>query len=258
MLKTESILDSCDCKLWYQGNYNEVVQVFSCHEVVKLPVMEPYLRDASTIGSDIKTLKHVRLNNSQDFYKLKPMVSFLNDRIPPAATKTGVTIIKRVAKRVYLETDEIADRLQAFHVPIKVVQMESESFVSQVNIMRGTNILIAPHGAGTINQIFMPTGGHIIELFPKGYANWHARAVADAFGHELTEIESEVPGIFGREPSEEIRQSITENGWPDRRAVQASRRRSQDLLRVVRDVKSYTINPERIIRAVESALCRTC
>jgi hypothetical protein len=106
-----------------------------------------------------------------------------------------------------------------------------------------------------MNQVFMPAGGNIIELFPKGYSNWQAKAVADVFGHELIEIESEVPGVFGREPSAEIRQCIIEAGWPDRRIVQASRRRSDELGRVVRDVKSYSINPERIMRAVEFVLC---
>jgi hypothetical protein len=255
MLADESILDTLDCKLWYQGNYDEIVQMFSHHPVVKIPLIKPYLKDASTIGADIKTLKHLRL--SGDFSKLRSMVRFLEDRIYPVETQRGITIIKRGAKRIYLETDELVDRLQVLQIPVRVVQLELESFGSQVNIMRNTSILIAPHGAGTMNQVFMPAGGNIIELFPKGYSNWHAKAVADVFGHKLTEIESEVPGVFGREPGTEIRQCIVEGGWPNRRIVQASRKRSQKLLRVVRDVKSYSISPERIVNAVKAALCRT-
>jgi hypothetical protein len=223
MLAKESILESLACELWYQGNYDEIVQMFSCYPIVKIPTVKPYLKDASTIGADIKTLKHVQLNSSIDFYKLKPMVRFLDGRIPVVETQKGITIIKRTGKRMYLETDELEAKLQEFQIPVRVVQMELEPFASQVNIMRGTSILIAPHGAGTMNQVFMPAGGNIIELFPKGYSNWQAKAVADVFGHELIEIESEVPGVFGREPSAEIRQCIIEAGWPDRRIVQASR-----------------------------------
>ena len=155
---------------------------------------------------------------------------------------------------MYLEIEELADKLRVFQFPVKIVQMEKESFASQVNIMRNTRVLIAPHGAGTMNQIFMPKGGVIVELFPMGYSNWHAKAVAEVFGHNLMEIESEEPGTFGREPSEEIRKMIEVNGWPDRKTVEKSRKQSQDLLRIVRDVTSYSINPDRILKVVENAL----
>jgi hypothetical protein len=188
------------------------------------------------------------LGRKVSFESLKPMVDFLNAKIPPVAMPKGITIIRRAKKRVYLETDELAESLEVLRLPVRVVQMENERFASQVNLMRNTLILIAPHGAGTMNQIFMPKGGKIIELFPKGYSNWHARAVADTFGHDLTEIESEASGIFGREPSEEIRKQIEEYGWPDRRIVKASRRRSEDLHRVVRDVRGYSIDPSSLLK----------
>jgi hypothetical protein len=254
MLKEESVLDSLDCRLWYQGNYTEIVQMFSCHPIVTLPVIKPYFKDASAIGPDIKTLKQVRLGRKEGYDKLIPLVDYLNDRIPLVKMPKGITVIKRVQKRVYLETDELVERLTKFQLPLQVVQLEKEPFANQVNIMRNTLVLVAPHGAGTMNQIFMPKGGQIIELFPKGYSNWHAKAVSDVFGHNLVEIESKKPGVFGREPSEEIRKWIKTNGWPDRRAVQASRKQSEDLLRVVRDVRSYSINPARIIKAVKEAL----
>ena len=254
MLREEAILDTLDCKLWYQGNYGEIVQMFSSRPIVKLPVIKPYLKHASAIDPNIKTLKQVRLGKKVGFETLKPMVNFFNDRIPQVAMPKGITLIKRAIRRVYQETDELADALTAFQLPVRVVQMEKESFASQVNLMRNTLILIAPHGAGTMNQIFMAKGAKIIELFPKGYSNWHAKAVADVFGHDLTEIESEVPGVFGRVPSDEIRKQIEEEGWPDRRTVQASLRRSQDLNRIIRDVQSYSINTKRVLHMVEQAV----
>jgi hypothetical protein len=185
------------------------------------------------------------------------MVNFLSNQIPLIKTKSGITIIRREKWRTYLETDELADKLRRFHVPISVVQMEKESFAAQVNIMRNTLILIAPHGAGTMNQIFMPKGGKIIELFPKGIANWHAKAVAKVFGHDLAEIESNKPGSYGREPSEEIKKWIEMNGWPDRQKAGLLRKQSQsDIVRIIRDVKSFSIHTEQILKIVERALSR--
>jgi hypothetical protein len=150
----------------------------------------------------------------------------------------------------------------------------------------------------------MPKGSKIIELFPRGDFNWHAQAVAEAFGHEWMEIESDKPGIFGRQPSERIRKFIEEKGWPSRAMVQrqpserirkfirfmeekdrpsraaVSRQRKQwverssrlvvtmikvflkiilyerwvrrtgtyELKRVIREVKSFSIDPDKVMR----------
>jgi hypothetical protein len=80
--------------------------------------------------------------------------------------------------------------------------------------------------------------------------------MAEVFGHHLIEIESHTPGVFGGEPSPEIRSFIEKNGWPDRKTVQAARRRSEDLHRVVRDVSSFSIDPRRIVMAVRDAIGR--
>jgi hypothetical protein len=257
MLRKESLLDSLDCRLWYQGRFGEIVQMFSANPIVQFPLIKPYLKNASLVDPKIKVLKHVRLGRKVGFQNLLPMVEFLSHRIPRMEAIKGITIIKRETKRVYLETEELADKLKRFQIPIRVVQLEREPFASQVNFMRNTQILIAPHGAGTMNQIFMPKGGKIIELFPMGYTNWHAKAVADVFGHNLIELESEKPGPFGRQPSEEIRRWIEENGWPDRKAVQRLRKRCEDYARVVRDVAVYSISPERIVQMVEKSLLQS-
>jgi hypothetical protein len=257
MLERESILGTRECRLWYQGPYSNIVQMFSRHPVVNIPISKPYLRDALTIGEGIKTLQYQALNSEESFAQLKPLASYLGSLVSSEEGPRGITIIKRVKRRVYSETEELALMLRKLQVPVRVVQMELETFASQINIMRHTRILVAPHGAGTINQAFMRPGGHVIELFPKGYANWHARAVATVFGHDLVEIESDTPGLFGREPSDEIRQWIVRNGWPDRTTVQAARRRSEELHRVVRDVESYSIPPKRVMSIVESVLCRS-
>jgi hypothetical protein len=252
LLERAGKLDSLDCKLWYQGSYDQVVQMFSRYPIVKIPVTEPHLQDASSIGSDIKTLEHVRLSKKPAFIRLRPMAEYFLSRIPAVPEVKGITLIRRATIREYRETDRLAATLACFRLPVRVVQLEHESFVNQVNIMRNTSILIAPHGAGTVNQMFMPRGGQIIELFPKGYGNWHAAAIAEVFGHTLVEIESDKPGIFGRKPTDEITKWIKSHGWPNRKALKAAR--SKDLERVIRDVESYSIDPERVRKLVADAV----
>jgi len=67
-------------------------------------------------------------------------------------------------------------------------------------------------------------------LFPKGYSNWHAAAMAALIGHKLVEIESDKPGVFGREPTDEVRSLIEKRGWPDSKALRASQ--SKDFVAV--------------------------
>lgn len=256
LLQENALLNARDCRLWYQGDFKEVVQLFSCHPVIVIPPSKPRLTDASSIGPGIQTLQHTRLEKKEHFFELLPMARFLSDRIPAVSARRGITMIVRTRTRVHVEAEELFARLRALKHPVRMVQMEKESFANQVNIMRNTLLLIAPHGAGTVNQMFMPEGGEIIELFPRGYENWHAGAMAAAFGHRLTEIQSQRPGIFGRQPSPEIRELIRQHGWPDRKMVQASRRHSEDLLRVVRDVSCFSIDPSRIMAVVENILAR--
>jgi len=256
MLEQESLLESRDCMLWYQGHFSEIVQLFSCHPIVNVPLSEPCLNDASSIGPDIKTLQTGELWR-ENFPLLIPVAKFLSEKIPIVEMEKGITLIKRVDSRVYLETDELAEQLHQFHLPVRVVRLEQESFADQVNLMRNTLILVAPHGAGTMNQMFMPEGGHIIELFSKGDYNWHAKAVADLFGHHLVDIESQRPGPFGREPNAFILELIKNIGWPDRNIVHAFHRRGySELNRVIRAVRYYSIPPERVMDVVRQAVER--
>ena len=207
LLKKNAKLESLDCQLWYQGKFVEIVQMFSAQPVVQIP-LEERLKDAKRIDSSIKTLKIGYLKRRRDFYKLLPLAKFLSDRIPEHYAEKGITIIKRANKREYAQTEELAQKLIKFQLPVRIVQFEKMPFAEQVNVARNTSILIAPHGAGTINQMFMRKGAKLIELFPKGYYNWRSEAVAKVFGHELVEIESDQPGTFGRQPSEEIKRLI--------------------------------------------------
>lgn len=48
----------------------------------------------------------------------------------------------------------------------KIVCLETLSFEEQIQLFQSAKMILAPHGAGLTNMIFMPPGGTIIELFP--------------------------------------------------------------------------------------------
>jgi hypothetical protein len=255
ILRSQRRLDSLDCDLWYQGGYPDIVQLFSSRSIVHLPMTKPRLSDASHLAHGIQTLETNHLNESRAFLRLLPLSEYLKTRVPAVQVQSGITIIKREKKREHAELMDLASSLEVFQLPIRIVQLEKLSFAEQVNAMRATKIMVAPHGAGTTNQMFMPPGGTIIELFPRGYSNWHAGAMAAAFGHSLASIESESAGEFSREPSPEVKAFFDTHGWVSSKEA-ARLHCSRDTARAMRDVRSFSIAPSKIVRLLSEVLAK--
>ena len=62
------------------------------------------------------------------------------------------------------------------------VLMEDLSFDEQVALMKQTKALVAPHGAGLSNMLFMPPGGTVTEVADLGFPNPNFYATAAALG----------------------------------------------------------------------------
>jgi hypothetical protein len=102
--------------------------------------------------------------------------------------------------------------------------------------------------------MFMPSPGKIVELYPKGFSDRAFNAMAKAFGHELVEIESSEPGVIGREPSRRVRAFLEARGWPTRKQYFAWKPDRMELGRVLRDVASFSIDPEIVLDQVAKML----
>jgi hypothetical protein len=259
LLQENNRLESRDCNIWYQGGFGSIVQMFSCRPIMQLPFARPFLRDPSSLGKNVFMLQHRRLTDHPYGSELIPLRDYLSNQIPFVSMEIGVTIIQRNKNRSYQESGLLAESLQStIRLPVRVVCFETLSFSDQVNLARNTALLIAPHGAGTLNQIFMPKGSSIIELFPLGYQNSHAQSIAKAFGYQWVEIESEKPGVVGRMRDENIDRYITDNGWPTRLAVDKQLPLfGHELRRTVRDVASFSIDPAVIVQKAKYMLKQT-
>ena len=59
------------------------------------------------------------------------------------------------------------------------VQLDSLNVSAQLELLSKTDIMIGMHGAAFGFSLFLPQGGGIIELYPKGPAkNWHMEYLA--------------------------------------------------------------------------------
>ena len=63
------------------------------------------------------------------------------------------------------------------------LNMEAIPFAQQVEIMRETRVLVAPHGAGLTNMMFCPPGAQVVEIADPAFPNPNFYALASAMGH---------------------------------------------------------------------------
>lgn len=101
---------------------------------------------------------------------------------PPGSPPGRRVFISRARSRGrrLLNEDALWPSLQA--AGFERVFMEELGFEEQVNLMAGTAVLLAPHGAGLTNMMFCPPGAHVVEIADLGFPNPNFYALACAMG----------------------------------------------------------------------------
>jgi len=246
-LRDHEKLHTKDCEIWYKGRYAEIIQLFSrdcIHSVENIKL----------IPTDVDTLIHIRPKNHEQWLELRSLRVYLEDMFPRHDTQQGITVIKRINKRVYTEHADLVRRLSKFDMPVREAIMETLPFEKQVDLLRNTRILVGPHGSGETNMMFMPTGSMILELYPKGFSDRVFRGMALAFGHHLVELEATRPSVIGRLPSQRVQEYLDHNPWPNREVFVNWKPDRMELGRVLRDVSSFSIDPNVVIERLEAML----
>lgn len=98
----------------------------------------------------------------------------------------------RAARRRLLNEEEVWPLFE--DEGFERVCMEELSFDDQVNLMKQTSVLAAPHGAGLTNLMFCPPGAQIIELADLSFPNPNFYALASAMGHGYWLVRAESVG----------------------------------------------------------------
>lgn len=65
---------------------------------------------------------------------------------------------------------------------ISTVRLESLPFIEQIELLANTELVVAPHGAGLANTVFLPRGSSVIETFSPTYVNPCFWRIASALG----------------------------------------------------------------------------
>lgn len=104
--------------------------------------------------------------------------------------KLSITALTRKGPRALLHLDILERRVkesfkaQGMKASFRVVDFEKMPFHDQVGVMHETNVLIATHGAGNANLVFMRPATTIIEVFPFAYKAGPFDGLANIFGLE--------------------------------------------------------------------------
>ena len=160
----------------------------------------------------------------------------------------GVTLIRRSGTRKYSHHAELLERLRLEGLNVREACMESLSPAQQIELMRSTHILIGPHGSGHANGMFMPAGGLLFELFPKGFYTDTYRKMAGVFDQSWDMIESEAAPSGTKPIPKRLADFLCGREWPVHSEVKELMRVDIDVLRCVRDVGTISLAPEIIVR----------
>jgi EGF domain-specific O-GlcNAc transferase len=127
---------------------------------------------------DHSELMRVFTKRVLDFYKV-------NDEPLAEDRPLVLTFIDRKEKRLLVNKAEYLETLKTKFpsVEIKAVNFATHSFVEQLKIVRGTDILVGVHGAGLTHGMFLPEGSTMVEILPPGVGHKGFRNMAKLLGH---------------------------------------------------------------------------
>ena len=84
-----------------------------------------------------------------------------------ALQRGAIALLVRRGSRSISNSDAVEAAMRArFGAPVRLVSFEGLSFGDQVRALHDVRLLVAPHGAGLANLVFLPRGAALIEVFP--------------------------------------------------------------------------------------------
>lgn len=96
-----------------------------------------------------------------DIYAFHKRISY------PQTRNSRIYISRRKASRG--PTNELEVERELEKLGFEILFPENLDFARQVEVFSNASVLVAPHGAGLTNMLFMPKGGTLIEVFNAGF-----------------------------------------------------------------------------------------
>jgi hypothetical protein len=108
-------------------------------------------------------------------------------------------VMVRQRWRGFTNADAVEAALRATGLPVTVLRITPAwNFTAQVAAFAGTGLLVAAHGAGLTNALFMPPHAAVIEVFPYAGVVPLFRRVADVARLSYYPLYSEYPSLAAR------------------------------------------------------------
>ncbi len=114
---------------------------------------------------------------------IKPFFATMSDGAGPAASDMPrrVYISRMLAENRRLVNE--AELIEALtNIGFSVVTLEALDLAAQIQLFRGADVIVAPHGAGLANLVFARRQTVILEILMDSYVNWCFRHLAAMLG----------------------------------------------------------------------------
>ena len=111
---------------------------------------------------------------------LKALRSHFLPKIRQGLPRKRIYLTRAGGKRSVTNEKELQQVLEKHH--ISTVRLETLPFIEQVELFANTELVVAPHGAGLANIVFLPEASSVVEMFPRTYVNPCYWRIASALG----------------------------------------------------------------------------
>lgn len=144
-------------------------------------VVLPRVGDATIIHeSDLGLIQYWKDNLRDTVQQHKPTFS------------TRVFISRSKSTR-YSLNDELIEKFIKT-IGFSIINTEKMALLDQIEIFSKCQVLVAPHGAGMANMVFMQPGSKIVELNTAGFVNIFVKSLSSVCGHSYSFVDVEKLG----------------------------------------------------------------
>lgn len=190
--------------------------------------------------------------------KLPKYSGYLKNLFLPKTVKSDakhVLIAQRANNRIIKNDDELYWYLKSFG-ETKIVTLDSLSFVSQIEAMHNSKIVIAAHGAGLSHMLFASPGTIFIEIYSKGFNGYYPyKDMARILDLKWASLEANYSSweYYSDDDIEFIKSYQTNKDDKIDSKILLSREHSR-LRRLIRDPRYIKCDPLQVIDKIKSLL----
>ena len=172
----------------------------------------------------------------------------------PKHIEPRITLIKRRRVRSLVNHDQVVRGLARLRIPVEEHYLEDLPLVEQMRLMLRTSLLVAPHGAGNTNMLFMRSGTALIEINPYGWKPVLYREIGKALGIHYSSVSGlRDPTLYTRPATERIRSLEARHGEVTFETAEQELRTQSEVRYWVRD-QNILVDRDQLVQLAEQEI----